>query len=217
MGHRKPGQNRPWHAQTLLPVFSNTKVATALCLHKLVDEGKVDLDAPSRPTGPNLRQRAKARIRVASLLNHSAGLPALRRRVPHAGFRNWDFMVEALAAEEPFWEPGSTNGYHMVSFGWLVGEVVRRVSGLSLGEYFDTHIRQPTSAEFYIGLPRSEYHRFAPVILQTPSFASLLTNPFLRKIVFDKTSLPFYRWLTQADLRQTNRSIGPLTSAVPGA
>lgn len=191
MGHENPAKTLPWQAQTILPVFSNTKVATALCLHKLVDEGKVDLDAPVATYWPEFAAKGKGDIRVSSVLNHSAGLPALRRRVPHAGFRNWDFMVKALAAEEPFWEPGSTNGYHMISFGWLVGEIVQRVSGMSLGDYFDTHIRQPTGAEFYIGLPRSEYHRFAPVILQTPSFASMMASPFLRKIVLDQKSIPF--------------------------
>ena len=191
MGHQNPARTLPWEAETLLPVFSNTKVATAMCLHRLIDEGRVELDAPVATYWPEFAAKGKGDIRVSSLLNHSAGLPALRRRVPHAGFRDWDFMVEALAAEEPFWEPGSANGYHMVTFGWLVGEVVRRVSGLSLGEYFEKHFRQPTGSEFYIGLPRNEYARFAPVIAGQPSLTAVLANPFLRKVVFDKKSIPF--------------------------
>ena len=191
MGHQNPARTVAWEADTLLPVFSNTKVATALCLHRLIDEGKVELDAPVATYWPEFAAKGKGDIRVASLLNHSAALPALRRRVPHAGFRDWEFMTTALAAEEPFWQPGSANGYHMLTFGWLVGEVVRRVSGMSLGAYFDQHFRQPTGAEFYIGLPRSEYSRFAPVIQSRPAWSAILTNEFLRKVVFDKKSIPF--------------------------
>lgn len=191
MGHQNPAKTLAWQADTLLPVFSNTKVATAMCLHKLVDEGKVELDAPVATYWPEFAANGKGDIRVASLLNHSAGLPAVRRRVRNAGFRDWDFMTKALAAEKPFWEPGSTNGYHMISFGWLVGEVVRRVSGMSLGAYFDHHFRQPTAAEFYIGLPRSAYPLFAPVSLATPNLATMLSRAFLRKIMFDKTSMQF--------------------------
>lgn len=190
MGHQNPAKTVPWDAQTLLPVFSNTKVATALCLHKLVDEGEVDLDAPVATYWPEFAAKGKGAVPVSSLLNHSAGLPAVRQPLPHASFRDWEFMTQTLAAEEPFWEPGTTNGYHMASFGWLVGEVVRRVSGMSLGAYFDQHFRQPTQAEFYIGLPRSEYHRFAPVLLKRPSLITVLGHPFLRRVVLNRNSIP---------------------------
>ena len=191
MGHEDPAGHVPWQADTVLPLFSNTKLATAICLHQLVDRGLVALDAPVAEYWPAFAQNGKADIPVSALLNHTAGLPALRRRVRNAGYTDWDYMTKALERETPFWEPGTAVGYHMVNFGWLVGELVRRISGQSLGAYFEQHVRQPTGTDFYIGLPRTEYSRVAPVTLPPLTLRRVLTSPFLRKLLFDKKSIPF--------------------------
>ena len=98
------------------------------------------------------------------LLNHQAGLPAVRAPLPQGAYANWELMVNALAKEEPFWEPGTRNGYHALTMGWLVGEVVRRVSGKSLGTFFRDEIAKPLGLDFWIGLPEEKESRVAPMI-----------------------------------------------------
>ncbi|MDP5335940.1 MAG: serine hydrolase, partial [Paracoccaceae bacterium] len=133
----------PWTRDTIVPVFSCTKAATALCAHLLVDRGQLDLNAPVAQYWPEFAAAGKEAVTVRMLLNHSAGLPALRSKVGPDGFANFEQTAAQLAAEKPFWEPGTCNGYHMITFGWLVGEVVRRVSGKSLGRFFADEIAGP--------------------------------------------------------------------------
>jgi CubicO group peptidase (beta-lactamase class C family) len=102
------------------------------------------------------------------MLNHSAGVPALRDPVRKGGFLDWNYMTERLAAEAPFWTPGTRNGYHMSTFGWTVGELVRRVSGQSLGTFFRQAIAEPLGIDFWIGLPDSEHHRVARMVPWQP-------------------------------------------------
>ena len=101
-------------------------------------------------------------------LDHSVGLPALRTPVKPGGCYDWDYMCELLAAEEPFWKPGIRNGYHMINFGWTVGELVRRVSGRSLGHFFREEVAEPLGIEFWIGMPQEHEARVAPVIPFAP-------------------------------------------------
>jgi CubicO group peptidase (beta-lactamase class C family) len=125
---------------------------TALCAHRLVDEGKLDLDAPVAQYWPEFAAAGKERIPVRFLLTHQAGLPAVRDPLPQEALFDWDRMTRVLAAEAPWWEPGTAHGYHAVTFGWLVGEVVRRVTGRSLGSYFRDEIARPLGADFFIGI-----------------------------------------------------------------
>ena len=155
----------PWERDTVAMVFSCTKAATALCAHILVSRGQLDLDAPVAEYWPEFAQAGKGDIPVRMLLNHQAGLPALRRPVPEDAFCIWELMTTALAAEEPFWEPGTRVGYHWYTFGWLVGEVIRRVSGLSVGQFFAREVAGPLGLDFWIGLPEEVEPRVAPVIM----------------------------------------------------
>jgi CubicO group peptidase (beta-lactamase class C family) len=102
------------------------------------------------------------------LLTHQAGLPTLDRPVPLADALAWDPVVEALAAQQPFWTPGTEHGYHGITFGWLVGEVVRRVSGRSLGTFFRDEIAEPLGLDFWIGLPKTEHHRLSRIVMPEP-------------------------------------------------
>lgn len=157
--------DRPWERDTMSVVYSCTKGATALCANILVDRGELDLNAPVTDYWPEFGQNGKEAITVRMMLNHSAGLPAFRQPIRNGGYADWDYMVQRLEKEAPFWEPGTRNGYHMVSFGWTVGELVRRVSGKSLGTFFRETVAEPLNLDFWIGLPPEHESRVAPVIL----------------------------------------------------
>jgi CubicO group peptidase (beta-lactamase class C family) len=166
-----------WDADTLVTAFSCTKGATAACAHLLADRGQLDLDAPLVDLWPELPAAQQgATVRMA--LDHSLGLPAIRHRLADDACIHWDVMIEALEATEPWWRPGTRNGYHMLTFGWTVGEIVRRVSGRSLGTYFREEIAEPFGADFWIGLPETEHHRMARVSAwrPEPNFRSSFTD-----------------------------------------
>lgn len=150
-GHRDEARTKPWERDTLVNVFSTTKGMTALCAHLLIDRGALELDAPVAKWWPEFAANGKAEITFRQLISHQAGLPAVRETLPAEALYDWDAMTQALAAEAPWWEPGTRHGYHAVTFGWLVGEVVRRISGKSLGTFFREEIAEPLGADFYIG------------------------------------------------------------------
>src|SRR5262245_14442764 len=167
-GHLDPARTRPWQRETLVNVYSTTKGVTALAAHRLVDEGRLDLEAPVAKYWPEFAQAGKAALPVRLLLSHRAGLPAVRKLLPNEALYDWNAMVEALAAESPWWEPGSAHGYHAVTFGWLVGEVVRRIAGKSLGTYVRDTFAQPLGLDFHVGLAEPQHARVGD-ILQPPA------------------------------------------------
>jgi CubicO group peptidase (beta-lactamase class C family) len=122
-GQANAEADTPWTEDTVSIVFSATKGATAICAHMLASRGQLNLDAPVAKYWPEFAQSGKQNIPVKMLLNHQAGLPAVREPLPQGAYADWDLMVNALAKQEPFWEPGTRNGYHALTFGWLVGEV----------------------------------------------------------------------------------------------
>lgn len=163
-GHVDEERTRPWRRDTLVNTYSTTKGMTALCAHILVDEGRLDVDAPVARYWPEFDQAGKARITVRQLLNHSAGVTGVRKELPAETLYDWDAMVSALAAEAPWWEPGTRHGYHAMTFGFLVGEVVRRVSGQSVGSFFRERVAEPLGADYHIGLPEALEARTADLI-----------------------------------------------------
>lgn len=175
----------PWKRDTVSIVFSCTKGATAICAHLLVAGGELELEAPVARYWPEFAKNGKQDATVRMMLDHSVGLPACRTPVRPGGCNDWEYMVELLANEEPFWKPGIRNGYHMINFGWTVGELVRRVSGRSLGTFFRQEIAEPLGLDFWIGLPASLEPRVAPVIPFVPQpgqeqgefVTALLTDP----------------------------------------
>ena len=185
---RKTG--RAWTRDTVSIVFSCTKGATALCAHVLASRGTLDLDAPVVELWPEFGQKGKEHVTTRMMLDHSAGVPALRDRVKESGPFEWDYMTERLAAEEPFWPPGTRNGYHGFTFGWTVGEMVRRASGKSLGAFFQEEIARPLGIDFWIGLPEEIEPRVAP-ISQYPLKSEDARTPFLRDLATNKQSIPF--------------------------
>jgi CubicO group peptidase (beta-lactamase class C family) len=183
-GHADEARTRPWTRDTLVNVFSTTKGMTALCAHRLVDQGKLDIDRPVADYWPEFAARGKQDITVRSLLSHQAGLPAIRETLPPEAIFDWDRMASALADEEPWWTPDTGHGYHAVTFGWLVGEVVRRVSDRSLGTYFQEEIAGPLGADFFIGCGPELDERIADLVQGPISFdsdtnmmAEMMQNP----------------------------------------
>jgi CubicO group peptidase (beta-lactamase class C family) len=168
-GSADQGRTIPWQRDTIANVYSTTKGIVAMCAHRLVDEGRLDLDAPVARYWPEFAQRGKERIPVRWLLSHRCGLPAVRRLLPEEALYDWQAMTAALAEEEPWWAPGEKHGYEAVTFGWLVGEVVRRITGKSPGTYFREEIAEPLGVDFHIGLPDVEHGRVAEMSLLPPA------------------------------------------------
>jgi CubicO group peptidase (beta-lactamase class C family) len=154
----------PWRRDTLVDVFSVGKAMATLCVLILVDRGRLGLDSPVARYWPEFAGAGKGDVTVRTLLSHRAGLPAVRRTLADNSIYDWGTIVEALAAEEPWWEPGSTHGYHVNTFGFLTGEIVRRVSGTSIGEFFRCEVAQPLGADFHFGLDRREDARTAEYV-----------------------------------------------------
>lgn len=183
-GYMDAAHSRPWQRDTLVNVFSTTKGMTALCAHRLVDQGKLDLDERVATYWPEFAANGKADVTVRSLLSHQAGLPAIRQTLEPSAIFDWDVMASALAAEEPWWTPDTEHGYHAVTFGWLVGEVIRRASGRSVGQYFREEIAGPLGADFHIGCGPEFDDRIADLVQGPISMegdaslmAEMLQNP----------------------------------------
>jgi CubicO group peptidase (beta-lactamase class C family) len=162
------GTGREWTRDTLQLVYSATKAATATCAHLLAQRGELDLDQPVASYWPEFAAAGKADIPVRWLLSHQAGLPVIDHPIPLADLLAWDPMAAALAAQRPAWAPGTAHGYHGRTFGWLVGEVIRRVSGRSVGRFFAEEIAGPAGLDFFIGLPGSERGRVSRMVIDDP-------------------------------------------------
>ncbi len=146
---------RPWQVDTLATVLSGTKGLTSTCVHQLVERGEIDLNAPVARYWPEFAQAGKQDITVAMVMSHRSGVIGPRTRLDWTQVTDWDLVCDRLAAAEPWWEPGTAQGYHMTTFGFILGEVFRRVTGGTVGQYLRTEIAEPLGAEIHIGLSRS--------------------------------------------------------------
>jgi CubicO group peptidase (beta-lactamase class C family) len=158
-----------WERDTIVNVASSTKGAVAVVAHLLAERGTLDLGAPVASVWPEFAAAGKEAIPVSDLLSHRAGLPAIREPVAPGVLFNWDRMAGVLAAEAPWWEPGTRHGYHVVTFGHLVGEVVRRLTGRSFGAVWRDEIAAPRGLDLHVGLPASEDARVAETIQAPPT------------------------------------------------
>ena len=164
-------QTRPWVKDTIVNVYSTTKTMTALTALVLADRGLLDFDAPVARYWPEFAANGKAGVKVSHLMSHSAGLSGWKEKVTTEDLYDWDKVTGLLAAQAPYWEPGTASGYHALTQGYLVGEVVRRITGKSLGTVFREEIAQPLGADFHIGLPAGEDVRVADLIPPPPGQA----------------------------------------------
>jgi CubicO group peptidase (beta-lactamase class C family) len=145
-------RTREWERDTLVAVFSVGKAMAALCVLELAESGALDLDGSVARVWPEFAAEHKGDISVRTLLSHRAGLPAIRRPLADDDVYDWDVMASALAAEAPWWAPGTTHGYHVNTFGFLTGELVRRVTGERIGAFFRREVAEPVGADFHFGL-----------------------------------------------------------------
>lgn len=163
-GHADAEKTRLWERDTIINVYSTTKTMTALTALLVADRGDLDFAKPVAHYWPEFAANGKADVTVAHLMSHSAGLSGWAEPISTEDLYDWDKATSLLAAQAPFWEPGSAPGYHALTQGYLVGEVVRRVTGQSLGTVFRAEIAEPLGADFHIGLPASEDGRVADLI-----------------------------------------------------
>jgi CubicO group peptidase (beta-lactamase class C family) len=195
-GGAADASGRPWHHDTLVNVWSTTKGMTSLCAHLLVDRGELDLDAPVARYWPEFAAAGKEGVLVRWVLSHRTGLSGLTTPTVATDYEDWDKICGLLAAQAPIWEPGTQSGYQAITFGYLVGEIVRRITGVSLGAFFSKEVAAPLGADIYIGLPEAEHDRVADLTEvamsaqmaadmaqmfanATPAALAALTNPML--------------------------------------
>lgn len=167
-GHADAARTSPWERDTITNVYSTTKVMATLCVLILVDRRELDLDSPVARYWPEFAHGGKGGIPVRWLLSHRAGLSGFVEPLPVEALYDWGRIVRILERQEPWWEPGTDSGYHMVTFGYLVGELVRRVSGKSMGAFFRDEVAVPLGADFHIGLPPEHDDRVAQLIPPQP-------------------------------------------------
>jgi CubicO group peptidase (beta-lactamase class C family) len=164
-GYADAAGTRPWQHDTLVNVFSVGKAMTALCVHLLVERGALDLDTPVVRDWPDFAPHGKERVTLREILAHRAGLPAIRRELAPLSMYDWELMTRLLAEEEPWWEPGSRHGYHVNTFGYLLGELVRRASGATLGAFFRREVAERLGADFHFGIGPEHDGRIADSLL----------------------------------------------------
>lgn len=157
------GERKPWARNTIVNVYSATKAVSALCLHLLAERGQVDFDAPVAQYWPEFAAQGKGGITVVQMLSHQAGLCAIEKPLPHEAFYTHATVATALAEQKPVFEPCTAHGYHAQTFGFLVGELVRRIAGVSIGTFLRQEITGPRDIDFMIGFGPEHDHRVAQV------------------------------------------------------
>lgn len=192
-GYANSAKTIPWEQDTITNVYSTVKVMTTLCALILIDRGQLDIDAPVSDYWPGFAQAGKNKILVRWLLSHSAGLSGFEQPVSLETLYDWKNVIRLLERQSPWWEPGTQSGYHMVTFGYLIGELVRRISGKSIGAFFRDEIAEPLGADFHIGLAQQHDARVAELI--APS--SIATPPIdpdsiAGKTIFNAPIIPAY-------------------------
>jgi CubicO group peptidase (beta-lactamase class C family) len=158
---------RPWEADTIVNVWSTTKTMAAICMLMLADRGEIDIDAPVATYWPEFAANGKDGVRVAHVLGHTAGLSGWDPAIEPADLYDWDKACSVLAAQAPWWEPGAFSAYHAITQGFLEGEIVRRVTGRTIGTFFREEVAGPLGADFHIGLPESEEARVGEIVPPT--------------------------------------------------
>ena len=167
-GHLDAERTTTWDEDTIINVYSSTKTMSFLAALLLVDRGEIDVDAPVARYWPGFETNGKEGVLVRHILGHTAGLSGWQEPMTPSDLYDWDKATDLLARQAPWWDPGSASGYHALTQGYLIGEVVRRVTGRSIGRFFADEIASPLGADFHIGLAAEDDHRVARVIPPPP-------------------------------------------------
>jgi len=218
-------QSARWERDTLTNVWSTTKTMTFLCALMLADRGQLDFHAPVTTYWPEFAGGGKAGIEVRHLMSHTAGLSGWEETVEPEQLADWERCTSLLADQTPWWEPGTASGYHALTQGYLIGEVVRRITGTSIGSWFAAEVAKPLGADFFIGLPESEDHRVSLVIPPPPlDPASMEVSELMLKTFsnppIDATYVA-HPWWRRAEIPAANgqgnaRSVGAIQSIIAG-
>ncbi|NMZ69983.1 serine hydrolase domain-containing protein [Pseudomonas peli] len=184
----KEGQ-QAWHSDTILNLFSCTKTFAAVTALQLVGEGKLELDAPVARYWPEFAAAGKNKITLRHLLSHQAGLPALREMLPAEALYDWHAMTTALAAEQPWWPLGEGHGYAPITYGWLVGEVLRRVEGRGPGESIVARTAKPLGLDFHVGLADEEFDRVAIISRGKGNFGDAAAQRLLKTMMSEPAAM----------------------------
>ncbi|HEY5096701.1 MAG TPA: serine hydrolase domain-containing protein [Acidimicrobiales bacterium] len=215
----------PWREDTLTNVWSSTKTMTFLCALMLADRGELDFYAPVAEYWPEFSAAGKEGVMVRHVMGHAAGLSGWTEPLGPEALADWDRCTSLLAAQAPWWEPGTAHGYHALTQGYLIGELVRRITGESIGAWFAREVAAPLGADFFIGLPESEEERVSVVVpCPVPDLEALdhssdtyrtLTNPPL------DATYPRHRWWRRAEIPAANghgnaRSVARIQSIITG-
>mgnify|MGYP003321244060 FL=1 len=180
-GHLDPSQSNLWEENTLVNVFSTTKGIAAICLLQLIEKGLLDIEKPVSEYWPEFSANGKDHIPVKYLFCHKAGLCGVREPLQSGAFSDWELITSELARQEPLWEPGTAHGYHAITYGHLVGELLRKIDGRTIGQYFKEEIAEPLDLDFWIGLPDSEFNRVSDIYPSKPGPLQYLF-PLLTKL-----------------------------------
>ncbi|HEU5196697.1 MAG TPA: serine hydrolase domain-containing protein [Methylomirabilota bacterium] len=168
-GWADAARTRPWEGDTIVNLYSIGKAVSAVCVLRLVEAGRLDLDTPVARYWPEFAQAGKGDVPVRQVLTHQVALPAVARPLPSGAWQHWDVMTEALAAQAPWWTPGAGHGYHDNMQGFLLGELVRRVTGTTYGTYLRESLAGPAGIEFHVGLTPALEARCAEMVPRPPS------------------------------------------------
>ena len=224
-GYADAALTERWQEDTLVTVFSTTKTMTALCALILADRGELDFESPVGRYWPDFAQAGKEDVRVRHLMGHTSGLSGWDEPLELEQLADWERCTSLLAAQAPWWEPGTASGYHAVTQGFLVGEVIRRITGSSPGRFFAETVAGPLDADFHIGLPPEADRRVVPLISPPPSDLRdagvpklgirTLSNPPITGTVTAE------EWWRRAEIPAANgqgnaRSVAKVQSAVAG-
>jgi CubicO group peptidase (beta-lactamase class C family) len=172
-GWADEAKTKPWQTDTITNVWSTTKTMTSLSALLLADRGELDVFAKVSKYWPEFAQNGKENVEVRHLMSHMSGVSAWAQPVVVEDIYDWEKSTSMLARQAPWWEPGTASGYHALNQGHLVGEVIRRITGKKLGQFFRDEIAQPMGLDFHIGLAPSEFHRVANVIPPPPLDAQM--------------------------------------------
>ena len=154
-------EGAPWQRDTIVNVYSTTKTMAAICMLMLADRGELDFDAPVARYWPEFAQNGKENVLVSHVMAHTAGLPGFDPPITVEQLYDLDFASANLAAQAPWWEPGTASGYHMITQGTLESEILCRITGRRMADWFRTEVAEPLGADFWMSLPASEDHRVA--------------------------------------------------------
>lgn len=211
---------KPWAKETMPVVWSSTKGATSICLHTLAYRGLIDLDAPVANYWPEYGIDSKASTTVKMFLNHTAGLPAIKEPVPADAYYDWGLITQILEDAELWWEPGTEQGYHGLTKGFLCGEILRRVTGKTIGEFLRSEFSGPLDLEFFIGLKDHQMHNVATMIFPEQTepaadfFLSVEANPEgIQAKLFNNDGGHMEKFQTPTALRSEIPAAGGLATA----